>query len=136
MPPYEIVDHTADTGIRVVAPDIEEFFADAACGMFDIIVGGEIEGWPATHEISLESPDIESLIVDWLSELLYLFDVKKFIFSKAQFNELTHNSLRCTARGTSFSGTIVGTEVKAVTHHLLEVRHTTAGYEATIIFDL
>ena len=136
MSPFEIVETTADIGIKVVATGIEEFFDDAAKGMFSVMFDAEIEGWPAAHEIALEAPDIESLLVDWLSELLYLFEVKKFIFGSAGFSELNENTLRCKALGTNYSGSIIGTEIKAVTHHLLDVGTSENRYETTIIFDL
>ncbi len=136
MAPFEIVETTADVGIRVVATSIEEFFNDAAKGMFAVMFDTEIEGWPASHEIALESPDIESLLVDWLSELFYLFERKKFIFRSAGFLELDKNALRCKALGTNYSGSIIGTEIKAVTHHLLDIGMSEDRYETTIIFDL
>lgn len=136
MSPYELVETTADIGIRVYAADLQSFFADAARGMYAVILDEVIEGWPASHEIELKGPDTEGLLVNWLSELLYLFDVKNFIFSEAEFSELTSKALRATVKGTYFSGTIAGTEIKAVTHHMLEISRTGTGYSATIIFDL
>lgn len=136
MSPFEIIGTTADAGIRVAADGVEDFFNDAAKGMFAVMFDSEIEGWPAEHEITLESPGIESLLIDWLCELLYLFEVKHFIFKSAEFAELNDTTLKCKAAGTVYSGNIIGTEIKAVTHHLLEIGESGGRYETTIIFDL
>ena len=136
MAPYEIVEHTADVGVRVRAADLETFFEDAARGMFHIIRDEPVEGWPAGHEVALGAPDTATLLVDWLSELLYLFEVKKFIFEKAVFHSIGDEGLRATVSGMSFRGEIAGTEIKAVTYHLLEVARGAGGYETTVYFDL
>lgn len=136
MSPFEIIGTTADAGIRVTAGGVEDLFTDAAKGMFAVMFDTEVEGWPSEHEITLESPDIESLLVDWLCELLYLFEVKHFIFKSAEFAELNDKALKCKATGTVYRGNIVGTEIKAVTHHLLEIGESDGRYETTIIFDL
>jgi SHS2 domain-containing protein len=136
MVPFEIVEHTADVGVHVRAADLETFFEDAARGMFHIICDEPVEGWPVSHEVALDNPALAELLVDWLSELLYLFEVKKFIFDKAAFHLLGDGGLRATVSGTAFRGEIVGTEIKAVTYHLLEVARAPGGYETTVYFDL
>lgn len=136
MAPFEIVESTADVGVRVRAADLETFFEDAARGMFHIICDEPVEGWPAAHEAALDAPDTATLLVDWLSELLYLFEVKKFIFQKAVFHSIGANALHATVSGTSFRGELTGTEIKAVTYHLLEVSGGEGGYETTVYFDL
>ena len=135
MTPYQIIEHTADVGIRVTGPDMETFFLDAARGMFGVISDEPFEGWDTTHEVSLKAPDIETLLVDWLSELLYLFEVKKLFFSGATFKLLDEHCLQAMISGVNFSGAVTGTEIKAVTYHQLEVRRD-AGFEAVVYFDL
>lgn len=136
MAPFEIVESTADIGVRVRADDLETFFEDAARGMFHIICDEPVEGWPAAHEVALDAPDTATLLVDWLSELLYLFEVKKFFFQKAAFHSVGAAGLRATVSGTAFRGELAGTEIKAVTYHLLEVARGAGGYETTVYFDL
>ena len=136
MAPFEIVEHTADAGVRITAPDLETFFADAARGMFHLISDTGVEGWPAQHTVDLAAPDMETLLVDWLSELLYLFEVKKFFFEDVAFEQLEPERLQARVSGISWRGLMSGTEIKAVTHHMLEVSHGLEGYSATVYFDL
>ena len=63
MAPFEIVESTADVGVRVRAADLETFFEDAARGMFHIICDEPAEGWPAAHEaahhVSAHAPEAD-----------------------------------------------------------------------------
>ena len=136
MSPFELLEHTADIGIAVRGEDLETFFRDAAKGLFAVIYEGGVEGWPAEHTVRLEAPDPESLLVDWLSELLYLFDVKNFFFNDATFTALNATCLEARCAGTQLKSVLPGTEVKAITHHLLKIDRTARGYEANIYFDL
>lgn len=136
MSPFEIVEHTADVGVRVTAPDLPGLFSDAAAGMFHIICDGQVEGWDAEHRIDLASSDIEGLLVDWLSELLYLFEVRKFIFREAVFVSIGEGGLAAVVRGVQFRGELAGAEIKAVTYHMIDIRRETGGLEVTVYFDL
>lgn len=136
MSPYEIVEHTADAGVHITAPDLAAFFSDAATGMFHIICEGQAHGWDAEHRVELSAPDLEDLLVNWLSELLYLFEVKKFVFHAVTFDSLGETGLIATVRGVNFRGEMAGTEIKAVTYHMIDIRRESGGFEATVYFDL
>ena len=136
MSPFKLLEHTADIGIAVWGEDLAALFRDAAAGLFAVIHDGAMEGWPAAHTVRLEAPDAESLLVDWLSELLYLFEVKHFFFTDVEFETIEPTSLTARCKGTQFKTMTIGTEVKAVTHHLLRIDRTARGFEANLYFDL
>jgi SHS2 domain-containing protein len=134
--PFEIADHRADVGIRVRGKTLAELFADAAGGMFFVISEQPPEGWPESHTVELEAMDTEQLLVDWLSELLYLFEVKKFFTIDAEFEFIEPTRLKAKVNGLRTRGMSFDTEVKAVTHHMLSVDRTLNGFETVIYFDL
>jgi SHS2 domain-containing protein len=136
MSPYEIVEHTADAGVRITAPDLASFFTDAATGMFHIICEGQADGWDTEHRIELSAPDLEDLLVDWLCELLYLFEIKKFVFQAVTFDSVGETGIAATVRGVNFRGEMAGAEIKAVTYHMIDIRRESGGFEATVYFDL
>ena len=77
---YELIDHTADVGVKAYGKSLPEAFENAAKGMFDIITdSSEIESI-GQFDINLEAPNIEQLLVDWLSELLYLHSAQNLVF--------------------------------------------------------
>jgi SHS2 domain-containing protein len=134
--PFEIAEHRADVGIRVRGETLAELFADAARGMFYVICEQPPEGWPESHDVGIEADDIEQLFVDWLSELLYLFEVKKFFASEPEIESIEPTKLKATVKGVRTRGMTCETEIKAVTHHLLSIDRTLNGFETTVYFDL
>ena len=81
MKKYEVFEHTADVGIKARGADLGEAFENAALGMFDIISDVDIIETIGEYDITLSSPDIEQLLVDWLSELLFINIVKQVLFN-------------------------------------------------------
>ena len=80
MKAYNLIDHTADVGLKAYGKSLSEAFQNAAKGMFDIITDkSEIENI-GQYNIKLEADDLEQLLVDWLSELLYIHSTKNIVF--------------------------------------------------------
>ncbi|MBU2564879.1 MAG: archease, partial [Candidatus Thermoplasmatota archaeon] len=82
MKKYDIIEHTADIGIKAYGKILSECFENAATGMFDIISDTKKVKSVGEYEISLKSDTIEELLVDWLSTLLTLCDINNFLFGK------------------------------------------------------
>jgi SHS2 domain-containing protein len=125
MKTYELIDHTADVGVKAYGKTISEAFENAAKGMFDIITdSSEIENI-GQYTIELEAPDMEQLLVDWLSDLLFLNSAKNLVFGffKIELDE-KKNKLTAKVFGEKFnlSKHKIGAEIKAVTYHMLEVK--------------
>ena len=79
---YEYLEHTADVKFLAYGKTLEEVFENAALAMFNVMIDtGKISGG-LIKNVYLKSPDLESLIVDWLSEHLYIFEVDEIVFSK------------------------------------------------------
>ena len=123
MPQFEVIDHTADVGIAAYGSDLKEAFSNAAYGMFSLIAEMEGVGSDALRRIEIEAPDQEALLVAWLNELLYLFDVDRIIFSDFEVEELGETSLRATVRGEKMDASRhhLRTGIKAATYHSLEI---------------
>ena len=138
MKTYELIDHTADVGIKAYGKNLEEAFQNVAKGMFDIITdSSEIES-VGQYNVDLEAPDIEQLLIDWLSELLYLNSARNLVFGffKVDLDE-KNNKLSAKIFGEKFtlSRHKIGTEIKAVTYHMIEVRNKRP-YHVQVLFDI
>ncbi len=140
MARFEILEHTADVGIKAEAVDLSGVFEQATLGLLDIIGtwapgsggGGE------TVEIEVEAADAGALLVDWLEEVLYVHDSRDAVVTSLRMSEVTPGR----AAGTigirpreeeSYEG---GTQVKAITYHRLAVEETPAGWTATVYVDV
>jgi len=136
---YEIIDHTADVGIRVEADSLEELFSEAACATFDLMVEKKRDYVPAIDvPISIEAPSVDQLMVRWLSELLFVFDSRRLVLSKFYIDEIDERHLEGMAMGMKYDSTRhhQRMEIKAVTYHKLKVERTGDGWVAEVIFDI
>jgi SHS2 domain-containing protein len=139
---YEYLEHTADVGIRLAAPDLDSLLADAGRALFGLIVENleEVRPDQAVHiEVPGKlSPDaLDYLLFDWLSELIHQFEATRLI--------LCELDVRASGEGISAEGRgeeldpdrhRLGHEVKAVTYHQLYLRQTANGWEGQAIVDL
>jgi SHS2 domain-containing protein len=139
---YEYLEHTADAKFLAYGGTLEEVFENAALAMFNIMIDTEKVSGDLEKEISLDSPDLESLLVDWLSELLYLFEVEEIIFGKFQIEEIREENgkylIKALASGEKYSSEShpFETDIKAVTYSQLELKQIPEGWKAQVVVDL
>lgn len=127
------IDHTADWALKVWAPDLPQLFRMAAVGMYSLTEATFEEQPRVERMIELSGIDVESLLVSFLSELLYLGESEGLGFDRFQINVLD-TTLRALAEGAPIA--VQKKEIKAVTYHNLQIRHTAAGFSVTIVFDV
>jgi len=138
MKPYELIDHTADVGVRAFGKTLEELFRNAALGMFEIIADLETVGATATTELTLTAETLEDLYILWHQELLFQSSVDGVVYKEFNFSELTEKKLSATVRGEKFNPKTqsLKKEIKAATYHGLKVRKTQEGWVGEVIFDI
>lgn len=134
---FEEIEHTADVGLRVRGSDLADLFINAARGMWTLIVPDidEVQAEVA-REIELEAMDSEVLLVDWLSELLYLHETEHEVYGQFVVYDISPTYLRAEIRGDSVTGHSLRKHIKAVTFNDLSIEETDAGVEATVVFDV
>jgi SHS2 domain-containing protein len=135
---YEIFEHTADLGIRVRAGSPDALFADAARGLFAVMVTN-LDAVRTVEEVrfQLSGDNIEELLHDWLAELLYTFHARRLVL--AEFDvKVSSAGLSAAARGEPIdpSRHEIDAEVKAITWHELKVERQPEGWEAEVIVDV
>ncbi|NYT05896.1 MAG: archease [Methanomicrobiales archaeon] len=134
--PYTELDHTADILIRVRAPTLNGLFSEAARAMFATMFADRSPGG-REEAFSLCADDRDELLRDFLSELLFLSEVKGVVFTDAEV-DLQGTCLSCTAHGESFDPQRHrgGTEIKGVSFSGLRIINTDEGYQVDILFDV
>lgn len=133
---YEELEHTAEVGVRVHAPGPEALYACAARAMFSLLnVEPDTQPRAASHRLVVESSDAESLMVDWLDELLFLHETTGTIVTECDVNRWSPDrleaSITCNPPLEPPS-----THIKAVTYHQLSVVDTGDGWQAEVYFDI
>jgi SHS2 domain-containing protein len=131
-------DHTADKGIIVHADSLPELYSGAAVGLFAGMYA--LDGLVPTREreVTVRAADRESLLVAWLQELIFWFEVEDEVYTAADVHRVDEKSLTATLHGCRLGPEIVqiGAAVKAVTYHGLSLRETADGWEAVLLFDV
>lgn len=134
--PFEELDHTADYLYRCSGRTIEEMFASAAMAMFSLMFDRRDTG-KVSIEIGLESDNYEALLIDLLSELLYISEVERVVFSGIEI-EIDDHSLRATVTGENFDMEkhAGGTEIKGISRYGMDVVREGGDYRVDVIFDV
>ena len=135
---FEILDHTADIGLIVYGKNLRTLFENAGEGFFHLITDLKKVEDRVERRIELEGEALERLMVDWLTELLYLHDVEHLLLKEFRVESAGEDGLKAVVKGEPFQEGIhaIKTEIKAVTYHQIEVREEEKGWRARIIFDL
>jgi SHS2 domain-containing protein len=135
---FTVLEHTADAGIIAYGRTLAELFENAAEGLFASMAVLEGVAEREQREIAVEGRDIEGLLVHWLTELLYYVDAEEMLFRRFEITEIDDHHLLARAYGERIDRERHEFHfgVKAITRHMLEVRRTGDGYEATVLFDI
>jgi SHS2 domain-containing protein len=135
---YETFEHTADLGLRVRAETLEELFADAARGLFSMIVPEASSIRPSeSRVVQINGPPGELLLFDWLNELLYLYETRHLLLG--EFDVTLHDGgLTATVRGEPIDHQrhALDHEVKAITYHGLKLERQGNQWIAEVIVDI
>ena len=133
---FEEISHTADIKIRVRAPTLESLFSETLNALMQVVYGTDRKGG-IIKEIKVESPDNESLLLDFLSEVLFVSEVESLVFYEARIS-IHGSQLKAELSGEPFdpnrhSG---GSEVKGISYSGLSITNDANGYMLDIIFDV
>ncbi len=136
--PYEVFEHTADVGILAYGKTLPELFLHASQGMESLLVAPEQVNTSTQRAIIAEGHDSVSLLIAWLSELVFLFDTEFLLFRDFTIDELTETRVTGQAFGEPYSVQRheLASAIKAVTWHEAAIEQTAEGYRARIIFDI
>jgi len=138
-PVYSEIEHTADVGIELEAPDRVSAFECAAAAMFDMICDLDCVGGDWRRELVVEArpDDLEHLLIRWLTELLYVFDSEGVLLSSFEIDSLGDGFIEARVAGERFDPHrhALKVEIKAPTYHALKIEQTDGQWTVRIIFD-
>jgi SHS2 domain-containing protein len=154
VPGVSGLDHTADVGLEVEAPDLPELFRRAAIGALWLVLERQAQGGsenpdepggsgPRTVELSDE--DLGNLLRSWLRTVLLWAETDEFVTTEARLTLLPTPlckspdglayGLFAEVEGQTDQGPRVR-EIKGVTLHGLRVEKAGEGWFAQVIFDV
>jgi SHS2 domain-containing protein len=138
MDRYNVFDHTADLGLEIYGKTVKELFANAAFAIFDSIADLKHVHATVERQIVVEGKDWEDLLVNYLREVLYLFNGESLLLSKFSIMEINPQHLEGLVLGEIYDSSKhrIHTEIKAVTYHQISVRETPDGWTGRVICDV
>ena len=135
--PFEVIDHTADIGIIARGKDLPTLFSNAAAGMLSLLIDVDTLRQDTSKEIRLEAGDRETLMVQWLNEILYITYTERLVLCKFDIViEENRLAARCTGQEVDLKDNRIRREIKAATYHDLDIAQRDGGYWVKIIFDI
>lgn len=132
---WEEIEHTADLALRVRSTNLAGLFEGAARGMFALMtLTCQTNTTLLTRSVVLVSYDRDTLLVDWLTELLFIIQDRKLAPLDMEILKMSNEAIE--ARVIGGRPCYYEREIKAITYHELKIQQTEAGFETTIIFDV
>lgn len=138
MQSFRILEHTADVGFEAWGATREEVFANAARALTSLIVDLEVVNPREQVTVQIQGSDPASVLVNWLSELLYLHDADAWLFREFEIQNLQNDFLSALARGEKFDRSRHQAKlmVKAITYHQLALEESPQGWRAQVYVDI
>ncbi len=140
---FEYRDHTADVQVRCWGPTLQAAFSQAAYGLMTTITPDLKKVTPNLEKkIVVKAEDKASLLFDFLSEFLYIFDVDELVFSQIHVNKIEKTNgiyiLEAKLKGEKFNRNKhdIGIEVKAITYSFLNIEERKKSTIIDIVFDI
>lgn len=135
---FEILEHTADIGIRARGKSLAEVFEQAALALEHVVLDPAAVAPREQYSIEAHGEDNESLLVNFLSEILYLLDAKRVAFTSIRVEEAAPGAVRAIASGEPRDAVRHPPRVivKGVTYHQLRLEETPEGWLAEVFLDI
>lgn len=129
---HRFVEHTGEVELVLEAPTEVGVFEEALAALREL-VDDTGDGTPARHAVAVSAGDRALLLVEWLTELVFLAEVESFVPDRVAAFELVGDRLRATVEGRRGRPAQL---VKAVTLHSLELRQEKGGWHGRVVFDV
>ncbi|MDP2841653.1 MAG: archease [Candidatus Methanoperedens sp.] len=140
--PYRYLEElsSADAAFEATGRTLEELFSDAAIATFEVMADTNTVKQLLTREIELENESVDGLLIDWLSELVFLKDTENILFSVFDVNIRKNDVylLKAAVKGEKIDREkhSLRSDVKAVTYHMFEVTKKGDNWTARVVLDI
>ena len=135
---FEILEHPADIGFRAFGASLPELFSASALALLSIANDPSAAAPRVSYSLAVSSSDRESLLVDWLNEVLYWYDGKQIALHEFAITHFSDTSLEAAARGEPrhperHRAKLI---VKAATYHQLKIEQRDGRWVAEVFLDI
>jgi SHS2 domain-containing protein len=135
---YRILNHSSDLSIKVSGKSQPELLANSAFALFDLMAN--LDQVHVTEELPLEveGVDPDDLIVNWMRELLYLFQGSSYLLKEFEIREARDNYVRAAVKGEKFDPDRheMQREIRSVFQHQCRMEKTGDQWTARVVFEI
>ena len=142
--PRQFFDHTGDIGVRVSGDTLADLFREAALAFTETVTDLAVVESTSAQPVHIAAPTLDDLLVDWLEELLYRFEVQNLLVADVDVRIVES---RVAPGGWRLEGILQGETadaerhaikllIKGITYHQLQVRHTAGLWQTSVVFDI
>ncbi len=134
MKRFQLIEHTADTGLIAYGNSLAEAFANAAYGLFSIITELNKVREVESRSLVVSAEDAEGLLFNWINHLIYTFEVEYLLFKRFDITKFSERNLKAICWGERYdpSRHRLKLGVKSATYHMLKVEKD----RVQVIFDV
>jgi SHS2 domain-containing protein len=130
---FEEIPHTADWAVRVWADSLPGLFVETARAMNSLAGVVPASSVEVTRTFEIKGEDMETLLIGFLSELIYSAEQEKMFFDEFEI-QMDKSGLNVRMTGMPIGG--MAKAIKAATYHDLHIIKTEEGYQVVIVFDV
>jgi SHS2 domain-containing protein len=95
---YNTIEHAASVELEIEDVDDVALFPETLLAIRDVLCDAN-GGTPVTHEVTIEGPDLQGLLVEWVNELVRLAEDDGFIPERIDKERLEPGSFRARVAG-------------------------------------
>ena len=139
--PHRFFDHTGDVGVRLSGNTLADLFREAALAFTETLTDAGQTAITSIDDVRLEAPSLDDLLVEWLTELLYRFEVRNLLPVDAELS-VAESVDRCELGGRVASDRFdparhpIKVAIKGITYHQLDVLRSGRVWETSVVFDI
>lgn len=133
---YLFLEHTADVEFQAFGKSLNEVFENAALALFSAMYKGKVAK-KVKKKIKIDGGNKESLLYNFLEELLFLLDSENFFLSDVKVKiDKNGNSLEAMIYGDNASNYEISLQVKAITYHDMLIESKDKKWIAQVVVDV
>lgn len=133
---FSEIDFSGDVGIEAWGPTEQDVLAQAAYGLFNLMVSGSVRP-DISRRVTVRSDNAEDLVVDWLNELISTASLNGEVYGEVDVRPTGDSGIEAEVRGEVIDEKHrLRFDVKAATYHRIVFRPTDDGFYIRVIFDL
>lgn len=135
MKKFVFLEHTADIKFQAFGKTQEQCFENSASAILDILVKKPIKN-VQIKKIFISGEDKESLLYNFLEEILFLIDSENFLIAEIKNLQIKNNSLSADLMGDSSKNYTFETNIKAITYNDMFVKKEEDLWTAQVVVDV